>query len=157
MPRRSAGILPFRHRGGNLEVLLVHPGGPFWRNRDEGAWSIVKGELAPDETPEAAARREFAEETGWTLEGELIPLGEVRQAGGKVVTGFAVAADYDPETLCSNTFDMEWPPRSGQIRASPEIDGAHWFLAAQAEEKLIPAQRQFLSRLQTAINDFNIK
>jgi len=130
-----------------LQVLLVHPGGPFWRKRDEGAWSIVKGELADSEDPEAAARREFSEETGWLAEGDLVLIGEIRQAGGKHVLAFALDADFDPATLNSNTFEIEWPPRSGQRQAFPEVDQAEWFSLEQAREKMIARQRPLLERL----------
>jgi len=145
--RRSAGILPYRKRSGALQVLLVHPGGPFWRKRDEGAWSIVKGEFIDGEDPEAAARREFSEETGWLAEGELMPIGEIRQAGGKRVLAFALDADFDPRTLNSNTFEIEWPPRSGQRQAFPEVDRAEWFSPDQAREKMIAGQLPLLERL----------
>ena len=130
-----------------MQVLLVHPGGPFWRKRDEGAWSIVKGELADSEDPEAAARREFSEETGWLAEGDLVLIGEIRQAGGKHVLAFALDADFDPATLNSNTFEIEWPPRSGQRQAFPEVDQAEWFSLEQAREKMIARQRPLLERL----------
>src|SRR5690349_16373090 len=113
MAAKSAGVLVYRRREGGTEVLLVHPGGPFWAKRDAGAWSIPKGEYAEGELPEAAARREFTEETGWTINGSLQPLGEVRQKAGKAVTAFAVEGDFDAATLKSNSFEMEWPPRSG--------------------------------------------
>jgi len=145
--RRSAGILPFRRHSGELEVLLAHPGGPFWRKRDEGAWSIVKGEYLEDEAPEAAARREFMEETGWSIEGELAPLGEIRQAGGKHVIAFALEADFDPLTLKSNTFEMIWPPRSGRRQSFPEIDRAAWFSLGEARARIIVGQQPFLQRL----------
>jgi len=148
MPRRSAGILPFRRTPGGVEVLLVHPGGPFWQKRDAGAWSIAKGEYSEDEQPEAAALREFAEETGWTVSGELIPLDEIRQSGGKIVTAFALEADFDPSTLASNTFEMEWPPRSGRMSSFPEVDRAAWFSLDEAHEKLVTGQRSLLQRLE---------
>ncbi len=149
--RKSAGILPFNRRAGVLQVLLVHPGGPFWRNRDEGAWSIAKGEYGEDEHPETAARREFAEETGWQALGDLIPLGEVRQAGGKQVAAFALEAEFDPNTLSSNLFEMEWPPRSGRMQRFPEVDRAEWFDLEQAREKVLASQKQFLERLAQAM------
>lgn len=147
MLRRSAGILPYRKRSGAIEVLLVHPGGPFWRHRDDGAWSIVKGEYAEGEEPEAAARREFAEETGWEAKGVLEPLGEIRQAGGKQVIAFALDADFDPETLRSNTFEIEWPPRSGRLQSFPEVDRAAWLGLNRARRKLLAGQHPFLDRL----------
>ena len=118
MAAKSAGVLVYRKRAGEIEVLLVHPGGPFWARRDSGAWSIPKGEYADSEDPEAAARREFTEETGWAVEGDLTPLGEIRQKAGKVVTAFAAEGDFDPASLESNSFEMEWPPKSGRNAVS---------------------------------------
>jgi predicted NUDIX family NTP pyrophosphohydrolase len=144
--RESAGIL--LHRAGRTEVLLVHPGGPFWRNRDAGAWSIPKGEVEAGEAPQEAALREFAEETGTTLpDGALESLGAVRLKSGKVVHGFAVAGDLDPEAIVSTTFDVEWPPRSGRMRTFPEVDRAGWFGLDDARDKLNPAQAAFVDRL----------
>jgi predicted NUDIX family NTP pyrophosphohydrolase len=147
MAAKSAGILVYRRRAGTIEVLLVHPGGPFWARRDTGAWSIPKGEYSDDEDAEAAARREFAEETGWTIKGELKPLGEVRQKAGKAVTAFAGRGDFDPATLNSNRFEMEWPPKSGRTASFPEVDRAGWFGLAEAAEKIIEGQRTLLDRL----------
>jgi predicted NUDIX family NTP pyrophosphohydrolase len=147
MPPRSAGILAFRRRQGKIEVLLVHPGGPFWRNKDAGAWSIPKGEYDPDESAEAVARREFREELGTELTGTIFPLAEVRQRGGKLVTAFAVETDVDAKATHSNTFEIEWPPRSGQSQRFPEVDRACWFDLASAYEKINPAQRTLLERL----------
>ncbi len=147
MARRSAGVIAYRFRNGGLEVLLVHPGGPFWKNRDLGAWSIPKGEHAEGEDAEAAARREFAEETGWPLEARLVPLGEIRQKGGKLVTAFAARANYDPASLGSNLFEMEWPPGSGRLQSFAEIDRAGWFGLEQAQEKILPSQAALLDRL----------
>lgn len=147
MARRSAGILPFRFSAGVLEVLLAHPGGPYWQKRDDGAWSIIKGEYSPEETALAAARREFAEETGWSAAGELLPLGELRQPGGKIVTAFAMRGDFDPATLGSNLFEIEWPPRSGLRASFPEIDRAAWFGLEAAGSKILPGQAPFLARL----------
>src|SRR5262245_20413714 len=113
MPKRSAGILLFRRRGGALEVLLAHPGGPFWANQDRGAWTIPKGLIGTGEEPLAAARREFEEETGHAIDGEFRPLAPLRQSGGKVIEAFAVEGDFDPAELKSNVFEIEWPPRSG--------------------------------------------
>src|SRR6478672_5988447 len=127
MPKLSAGIMVYRLLHREAQVLLVHPGGPFWRNRNEGAWSIPKGELAPGESAEAAARREFAEETGMTPEGNLMPLGAIRQRGGKQVEAFALEGDFDVEALRCNHFEMEWPPRSGTLASFPEIDRMAWF------------------------------
>jgi predicted NUDIX family NTP pyrophosphohydrolase len=141
----------FRRVNDQLEVLLVHPGGPFWAKRDLGAWSIPKGEHAEDEDPLAAARREFAEELGSAApDGETIELGEVRQKAGKVVCAWAVAGDLDPEQITSNTFEMEWPPRSGRTREFPEVDRAQWFSLAEARERINPAQAALLDRLADA-------
>lgn len=147
MSRRSAGILAFRRRDGHIEVLLVHPGGPFWRGRDAGAWSIPKGEHGPDEPPEAAARRESTEETSWTIAGQLLDLGEVRQRAGKFVSAFAVEADFDPATLVSSTFELEWPPRSGRRQGFPEIDRAAWFDLDEARRRILPAQAALIDEL----------
>jgi predicted NUDIX family NTP pyrophosphohydrolase len=147
MAKLSAGILLFDRSGGTLRVLLVHPGGPFWAQKDAGAWTIPKGEYAPPEAPDIAARRELAEETGLVLEGELIPLGEVRQASGKRVTAFAAEAAFDPACLASNRFELEWPPKSGRRQSFPEVDRAEWFDIATAREKMIPAQAAFLDTL----------
>jgi predicted NUDIX family NTP pyrophosphohydrolase len=149
MARRSAGILLYRDGADGREVLLVHPGGPFWAKRDDGAWSIPKGEYGDDEDPEAAARREFAEELGSRLpeSAELRDLGEVKQKNGKVVVAYAAAGDLDTSTVHSNTFEMEWPPRSGRTQEFPEVDRAGWFDLARAREKLNPAQAEFLVRL----------
>jgi len=147
MRKRSAGILLFRFNNAALEVLLVHPGGPYWANKDAGAWSIPKGEYSDDEDALAAAKREFAEETGVNVEGEFLPLGEVRQAGGKIVQVWALKGDLDPSLIRSNTFALEWPPRSGSMREFPEVDSARWFLMPVAKQKLLFGQREFLVRL----------
>ena len=151
MTKRSAGILPFRRNARHIEVLLAHPGGPFWRNRDDGAWSIVKGEYLDGESPEDAAHREFTEETGWTAESELLPLGEIRQAGGKHVIAFAMQADFDPDALRCNLFEIEWPPRSGAMRSFPEIDRVGWFDPVTARQKILPGQLPFLARLEKLV------
>lgn len=147
MAKRSAGLLLYRRGARGLEVLLVHPGGPFWRARDLGAWSLAKGEIDPGEEPAACALREFEEETGIRLEGEPAPLGEVRQAGGKTVIGFALEGDLDAAAIRSITFELEWPPRSGRRQSYPEIDRAAWFTLDEAREKLNAAQAAFLDRL----------
>jgi predicted NUDIX family NTP pyrophosphohydrolase len=147
MPRISAGLLPYRWQDGELEVFLVHPGGPFWARKDDGAWSIPKGEIGPDEAPIAAARREFGEETGLAVDGEVIALTPIRQAGGKLVHAFAIAADLDPAAIRSNRFTMEWPPRSGEQREFPEIDRAGWFGLEAAREKLLASQVRLLDEL----------
>jgi predicted NUDIX family NTP pyrophosphohydrolase len=145
---QSAGILLYRRSGGELEVLLVHPGGPLWARKDAGAWSIPKGEYDADEDPQACALREFEEETGTALPpGALADLGEVRQKSGKRVSAWAVEGDLDPEAITSNTFELEWPPRSGRTQRFPEVDRAGWFSIDAGREKLNPAQVAFLDRL----------
>ena len=144
---QSAGVLVYRRRNGAPEVLLVHPGGPFWQRKDDGAWSIPKGEFSGDELPEAAARREFTEETGATLPDHLIALTPIAQSRGKVVHPFAVEADIDADALRSNTFTLEWPPRSGTMREFPEIDRAAWYSLADAQRKIIAGQRPILTEL----------
>jgi predicted NUDIX family NTP pyrophosphohydrolase len=148
---RSAGILLFRKAdGGKIEVLLVHPGGPYWEKRDLGAWSIPKGEIEPGEEPRAAALRELAEELGPVpalLEDGLTELGSIRQRAGKVVEAWAAEADFDSAELVSVAFSMEWPPRSGNEREFPEVDRAEWFGIDRAREKILPAQTTFLDRL----------
>ncbi len=149
MSKTSAGLLVYRRRGAVVEVLLVHPGGPFWRNRDLEAWSIPKGEYEAGEEPETAALREFAEELGCLpAVGAMLPLGEVVQKGGKSVIAFAVEGDLDVTEVESNTFELEWPPRSGRRRTFPEVDRAEWFPLAVAREKIIPGQRPLLDRLE---------
>ena len=148
MARQSAGILLYRMAGGEPEVLLVHPGGPFWAKKDAGAWSMPKGEYEAGEDPLSCARREFEEELGTASpDAGLIELGTVRQAGGKVVTAWAVRGDFDPAGLRSNSFSIEWPPRSGEIREFPEVDRAQWFPPADARERIVPAQAAFIDRL----------
>ncbi|MCL4764750.1 MAG: NUDIX domain-containing protein [Hyphomicrobiaceae bacterium] len=147
MPKRSAGILLYRMKDGAPEVLLVHPGGPYWARKDEGSWSIPKGELGEGEEPLAAARREFEEETGFRPAGEAVPLGSFRQPGGKVVLAWAVAGDLDPDGITSGTFTIEWPPRSGRMREFPEVDRAGWFRPAQAMRKILCGQAPALEAL----------
>jgi predicted NUDIX family NTP pyrophosphohydrolase len=148
MASSSAGILLYRRAGGTVEVLLVHPGGPYWARRDLGAWSIPKGEHGDEEEALAAARREFEEETGSApAAGELVDLGSVRQKAGKVVRAWGLEGDLDPATIRSNTFALEWPPRSGRVREFPEVDRAEWFGAGEARERINPAQAEFLDRL----------
>ena len=151
MPKRSAGILMFRRRGGEIEVLLMHPGGPFWAKKDAGAWSIPKGEYAQGEDALAVAKREFEEETGARPDGKFLPLGEVVQAGGKIVTAWALEGDFDPATLTSNRFELEWPPKSGRKVSFPEVDRAQWFSPAEAQQKILAAQREFMTRLRDAL------
>ena len=146
--RRSAGILLYRRAANDLEVLLVHPGGPFWTGRDAGAWSIPKGEYEPEDDPLAAARREFEEELGSAPPGtEPLQLGEVRQKSGKLVRAWALEGDLEATAAFSNNFTVEWPPRSGQMREFPEVDRAEWFTLAAAREKINSAQAAFLDRL----------
>ncbi|MCV7198767.1 NUDIX domain-containing protein [Mycobacterium angelicum] len=150
MPKLSAGLLLYRgSAAGDVEVLIAHPGGPFWARKDDGAWSIPKGEYGDDEDPWLAAQREFAEELGLAVpDGPRIDLGSVQQAGGKTVTAFAVRGDLDITDARSNTFEMEWPKGSGKLREFPEVDRVGWFSVAQAHEKLLKGQRPFLDRLQ---------
>lgn len=147
MAKRSAGLLLYRLKNGRLEVLLVHPGGPYWAKKDDGAWSIPKGEYTEGEEPLAAARREFEEETGICPEGEAIPLGTIRQPGGKLVTAFAMEGDLDAAAIRSNTFSMEWPPRSGRMQNFPEVDRAGWFEKEEAERKILRGQLPILHAL----------
>lgn len=147
MPRQSAGLLLFRRRAGELEVLLVHPGGPFWAKKDEGAWSIPKGEIDQDEDPLAAAKREVAEELGVAPDGDFMPLAPVRQPGGKIVQAWALEADIDAAAITSNTFQMEWPPRSGRQQAFPEVDRAAWFTISGARSKILRGQLPLLDAL----------
>jgi predicted NUDIX family NTP pyrophosphohydrolase len=148
--KRSAGILLFRRSGSETEFLLVHPGGPFWSKKDAGAWSIPKGQIEDDEEPRACAIRELEEELGAAPEldlEQLIELGSIRQRAGKTVEAWAAEADFDPASLASNTFAMEWPPRSGNQQEFPEVDRAEWFGLEQAREKVLPAQAELLDRL----------
>ncbi len=148
----SAGILLYRIGDDGPEVLLVHPGGPFWARKDAGAWSIPKGEYGDDEEPLSAARREFEEELGSALPaGEPLHLGEIRQRSGKRVSAWAQAGELDVNTVASNTFELEWPPRSGRMREFPEVDRAEWFPLAQAREQINPAQAELLDRLAAAL------
>src|SRR5580693_7151766 len=141
---RSAGLLMYRRREAGPEILLVHPGGPFWRDKDAGAWSIPKGLYEEDENPVAAARREFEEETGCRPDGDFIALGNFRQPGGKIVTAFAVEGDFDVAALRSNSFTIEWPPRSGRQASFPEVDRGEWFSPAAARVKLVKGQVSIL-------------
>ncbi|GAB2959052.1 NUDIX domain-containing protein [Saccharothrix stipae] len=146
--RFSAGILLHRVVDGEVQVLLGHMGGPFWARRDEGAWSIPKGEPEGDEEPEVTARREFVEELGLPVPaGELVPLGEVRQSGGKVVRAWALAGDLDPDGVVPGTFTLEWPRGSGRLREYPEVDRVAWFSLVEARSKVVKGQREFLDRL----------
>lgn len=148
--KRSAGVLLFRRSGGATEFLLAHPGGPFWVKKDEGAWSIPKGQIEEGEEPRACAIRELEEELGPAAAvdpEELIELGSIRQRAGKVVEAWAAEAEFDPAALASNTFTMEWPPRSGKQAAFPEVDRAEWFGLEAARAKILPAQAELLDRL----------
>ncbi|MFF4308606.1 NUDIX domain-containing protein [Streptomyces sp. 900105755] len=147
-PRRSAGLLLFRHTGEGVEVLLGHMGGPFFAKKDAGAWTVPKGEYEPGEPAWEAARREFREELGLAPpDGEAIELGEVRQTNGKIVTAWAIEADLDPDTIAPGTFVMEWPPRSGRIQEFPELDRVAWLSPDRAREVIVKAQAAFLDRL----------
>ena len=149
--KKSAGLLMYRRtEGGSLEVLLAHPGGPFWRGKDEGAWTIPKGEYDENEDPLAAAMREFGEETGFAVSPPLLPLGAIVQKSGKRITAWAFAGDCDPAQLRSNTFEIEWPPRSGRMRSFPEIDRVEWLSLDAARRKINPAQCALLERLALA-------
>ena len=149
--RQSAGILLFRHRYARLEVFLAHPGGPFWSRKDAASWTIPKGEFEKGEEPLAAAIREFQEETGLAPGAELLPLGSVKHKSGKKVSAWAFEGDCDPSTLRSNTFQMEWPPRSGKTHEFPEIDRAAFFTIEAAREKMHPAEFEFVTRLITLL------
>ena len=150
-PPHSAGILLFRQGGGGTEVLLIKPGGPFWQNKDAGAWMIPKGLVEPDEAPAEAALREFEEETGTRLTSVPFPLAKVRQAGGKVVEAFAVEGDLDHAAIRSNDFELEWPPRSGRIERFPEVAEARWMSLAEARELMLPSQLPLLDALESKL------
>jgi predicted NUDIX family NTP pyrophosphohydrolase len=147
-PPPSAGILLFRQRAGQTEVLLVKPGGPFWRNRDAGAWMIPKGMIEPGEAPAEAALREFEEETGTRLSAVPFPLATVRQAGGKMVEAFAVEGDLDPAVITSIEFELEWPPKSGRRQQFPEVEQARWMNLAEARDYMLPSQLPLLDALE---------
>jgi predicted NUDIX family NTP pyrophosphohydrolase len=149
MSKQSAGLLVYRKRGNAVEVLLVHPGGPFWKYKDAGAWSIPKGEFATGEDPLAVAKREFQEEIGASISGVMTPLQAVKQRGGKTVYAWAVEADVDVSQIKSNTFTIEWPPRSGKHQEFPEVDRAEWFDLTTAEEKINAGQRKLIEQLQS--------
>ena len=153
-PKTSAGVALYRGSGAALEVLLVHPGGPFWAKKDDGVWSIPKGEIDEGEDPRAAARREFAEELGSELpQGELIELGQIRQRSGKRVHGFAIEGELDPATVSSNLVEIEWPPRSGERIQIPEVDRAAWFDLDGVRRAIIPAQLELIERLAAHLDE----
>jgi predicted NUDIX family NTP pyrophosphohydrolase len=148
MAKRSAGILMYRRTGRGIELLLAHPGGPFWASKDQGAWSIPKGEYDDSEDALIAAKREFAEELGSALPSRpFLDLGAIKQPSRKLITAFAVEGDFDPATLVSNRFELEWPPKSGRKQSFAEIDSVEWFSAAEAREKIQPGQAEFIDRL----------
>lgn len=151
MPKQSAGVLLFRRREGLLEVFLVHPGGPFWARKDDGAWTIPKGEFEPEEEPLSAARREFEEETGVAVTGSFVALQPVLQSGGKRVLAWAVEGDIDPASVRSNTFAMEWPPRSGRQQEFPEVDRGAWFAVDEARRKILASQSPLIDELETLV------
>jgi predicted NUDIX family NTP pyrophosphohydrolase len=147
MPKKSAGLLMYRHRQRGLEVFLVHPGGPFWSKKDAGSWSIPKGEYVPGEDPFEVAKREFQEETSFKASGEFIPLTSKKQPSGKIITAWAFEGDCDASVVKSNTFLMEWPPGSGRQQEFPEVDRAGWFSISVAKEKILKGQSGFLDEL----------
>ncbi|HEY4380926.1 MAG TPA: NUDIX domain-containing protein [Acidobacteriaceae bacterium] len=151
MPKRSAGLLLYRRTGNAPEVFLVHPGGPYFAKKDRGAWGIPKGEYEPDEDALDAARREFTEETGFTAQGEFLPLGEIRQKSGKLTSAWAVEGDCDPAKLVSNTCEIEWPPRSRRRIEIPEVDAGRWFTLPHAREFLRDDQHSLLDKLEQAL------
>ena len=151
MAKLSAGLLLYRRLESNVQVFLVHPGGPFWAKKDEGAWSLPKGEYAAGEDPLSAARREFTEETSFSMEGEFIPLGELKQPGGKTITAWAIEGDLDPSRLRSNTFTLEWPPKSGRTQEFPEVDRGDWFSLPEAKRMILKGQVDFVDRLASAL------
>lgn len=146
--KKTAGMLLYRLRGSALEVFLIHPGGPFWAKKDEGAWSIPKGEFVEDEEPLNAAKREFQEETGFSIDGQFMPLAPLKQRSGKLVYAWALEGDCDAEAIKSNLFSLEWPPRSGNRKEYPEVDRAGWFALEIAKRKIVPGQMGFLKELQ---------
>ncbi len=152
MPLHSAGLLLFRLRDDHIEIFLAHPGGPYWAKKDAGVWTIPKGLIDEGEDPLAAARREFAEETGHAIDGDFTPLGELKQKGNKIVHAWAVAGDLDADTIISNTYSIQWPPNSGQWRRFPEVDRAGWFGVDEARVKILPGQAEFIDRLLTLLD-----
>jgi len=152
MPKRSAGLLVYKIEAGAVRVFLVHPGGPFWRNKDDGAWSIPKGEIGAGEDALAAARREFLEETGQAMAGDFVALAPCRQAGGKIVEAWAVAGVVDAAAIVSNRIEIEWPPRSGRMQSIPEIDRGAWFTLSEARLRINKAQVALLDELQSRLD-----
>jgi predicted NUDIX family NTP pyrophosphohydrolase len=152
MPKQSAGLLIYRRYNGQLEVFLVHPGGPFWQHKDQAAWSIPKGEFTKEEDPLDAAKREFHEETGFDATGPFLPLGPLKQPSGKVVYAWIAEGDFDPSLLRSNTFKLEWPRNSGKFIDVPEADRAEWFSVAAAREKILPGQLPFLDHTENLLS-----
>jgi predicted NUDIX family NTP pyrophosphohydrolase len=151
MPKESAGLLLYRKGHGKLEVLLVHPGGPLWKNKDLGAWTIPKGEIDAGEASLAAAQREFQEELGFRPDGQFIPLKPIKQKAGKIVRAWAIEGDWDPQALKSNTFTLEWPPRSGKFQEFPEVDRAEFFDLLTARQKINPAQGALFEELEQTL------
>ncbi|MCC3215160.1 NUDIX domain-containing protein [Chryseobacterium sp. X308] len=153
--KTSSGILLFKKEKDSLYYFLVHPGGPFWRNKDSGAWSIPKGEILPDEDPLERALTEFKEETGTTAEGQFIELSPIRQKGGKTVYAWALEGDIDTSDLYSNSFPLEWPPKSGKIIEIPEVDQWEWFASEEAQKRINPAQKDFITELESILKITN--
>ncbi len=151
MPKKSAGILLYRFRNKNPQVFLVHMGGPFWAKKDEGAWTIPKGEFSPEEDPLNAAKREFEEETGFSVVGKFIELSPIKQSGGKQIYAWAVEGDCDPAAIQSNTFTLEWPPKSGKQQEFPEIDRADWFSLQTAKQKILKGQKPLIQEFEEKI------
>jgi predicted NUDIX family NTP pyrophosphohydrolase len=153
MPKTAAGLLLYRRRSLGVEVLLAHPGGPFWARKDLGAWTIPKGEIDPGEDPVSAARREFREEIGLDVTAPVKPLGQIKQPGGKIVQIWTAEGDFDPARLASNTFEMEWPKGSGHVRIFPEVDRAAWFDLGEARRRILPGQAPFLEALVSSLDN----
>ena len=151
MPKKSAGLLMFRFREGKPEVFLVHPGGPFWKNKDLGSWSLPKGEYGGHEDPLAAARREFEEETGFQASGDFAPLTPLKQPHGKIISAWAFEGQADPGKIRSNSFTLEWPPKSGRQQVFPEVDRAGWFFLKEARQKIVSGQIGFLDELEATL------
>jgi predicted NUDIX family NTP pyrophosphohydrolase len=153
MGKKAAGILLYRRTGSSLEIFLIHPGGPFWAKKDESSWSIPKGEFLENEDPLTAAKREFQEETGFTVEGPFVSIGSIKQSSGKVVQAWACEGDVDAAAIHSNTFQLEWPPRSGKYEEFPEADRAEWFPMELAWKKILKVQMPFLQNLERILQE----